>query len=181
LKTMQTRSKLALATTLAASLAIVSGCASDKPAPAASTPQSASTAASASSGAQTSSTASAAQPAINAAAVTRPAAQSVYFDYDSFAVKNQHANDVRANTDYMMKANVNVELGGNADERGSREYNMALGQKRADAVKRAMTALGAKGEKIETISYGEDKPRKTGNDEASWAENRRVDIVAKGK
>lgn len=162
-------------------MVIFSGCASDSTAPATSTPQQASTAATASTGAKPASTASAAQPAINAAAVTKPAAQSVYFDYDSFSVKNQHANDVRANTDYMMKANVNVELGGNADERGSREYNMALGQKRADAVKRAMTALGAKGDKIETISYGEDKPRKTGHDEASWAENRRVDIVAKGK
>ncbi|MBL8525029.1 MAG: OmpA family protein [Betaproteobacteria bacterium] len=178
---MQSRSKLALATTLAATFAVISGCASDKPAPAASTPQQASTAATSSSGAQPSSTATSAQPAINSAALTRPSAQSVFFDYDSFSVKNQYANDVRANTDYMMKANINVELGGNADERGSREYNMALGQKRADAVKRAMTALGAKGDKIETISYGEDKPRKTGHDEASWAENRRVDIVAKGK
>ena len=178
---MSSHSKLALASAMAAAFAIVSGCASDKPAPSASTPQQASTAASASSSAQPSSSANAAQPAINAAALSKPSAQSVFFDYDSFAVKNQHANDVRANTDYMMKANVNVELGGNADERGSREYNMALGQKRADAVKRAMTALGAKGEKIETISYGEDKPRKTGQDEASWAENRRVDIVAKGK
>jgi peptidoglycan-associated lipoprotein len=171
------RSNLAVAT--AAALAIISGCASDKPAPAASTPQQASTAATSSSSAQPSSTANAAQPAINSAALTRPSAQSVYFEYDSFAVANQYANDVRANTEYMMKANINVELGGNADERGSREYNMALGQKRADAVKRAMTALGAKGDKIETISYGEDKPRKTGHDEASWAENRRVDIKGK--
>ena len=116
---MQSRSKLALTTTLVSAFAIVSGCASDKPAPATSTPQQASTAASSSSGAKPSSAASAAQPAINSAAMTKPSAQSVFFDYDSFSVKNQYANDVRANTEYMMKANVNVELGGNADERGS--------------------------------------------------------------
>jgi peptidoglycan-associated lipoprotein len=66
---------------------------------------------------------------------------------------------------------------GNADERGSREYNLALGQRRADAVKQAMQLLGARSEQIETISFGEEKPRATGHDEKSWAENRRADIV----
>ena len=168
-----------LATVMAVSLIGLAGCASDKP-PVAATPQQASTAATPSSSASTSGTATAATPPSSTTA-TRPTAQSVYFDYDSFTVKSQHANDVRANADYMMKTNAAMELDGNADERGSREYNMALGQKRADAVKRALTALGAKADRIETISFGEDKPRKTGHDEAAWAENRRVDFVQKSK
>lgn len=113
--------------------------------------------------------------------VAKPTGVAVYFDYDSYTVKDQYTNVVRSNTDYFAKANAPIELDGNADERGSREYNMALGQKRADAVKRAMTALGAKADRIETISFGEDKPKVTGSNEAAWAENRRVDIVPKSK
>ncbi len=66
---------------------------------------------------------------------------------------------------------------GNADERGSREYNLALGQRRADAVKQMMLLLGAKSEQIETVSFGEEKPKATGHDEASWSENRRADLA----
>jgi len=66
---------------------------------------------------------------------------------------------------------------GNTDERGSREYNIALGQKRADAVKRMMTLLGAQDGQIETVSFGKEKPKNAGHDEASWAENRRSDVV----
>lgn len=72
-----------------------------------------------------------------------------------------------------------VELQGNADERGSREYNMALGQQRAVATKKAITLLGVKPERVETISFGEDKPKAKGHDETSWAENRRADFVYK--
>lgn len=114
-------------------------------------------------------------------ATAKPTTFTVYFDYDSFSVKDQYANVVRSNADYLAKTNVALELDGNADERGSREYNMALGQKRADAVKRALTALGVKTDRIETISFGEDKPRVTGHDESSWAENRRVDFVLKSQ
>ena len=110
-----------------------------------------------------------------------PAALAVYFEYDSFTVRDQYANAVRSNAEYLAKSNAALELDGNADERGSREYNMALGQKRADAVKRTLTALGAKADRIDTISFGEDKPKATGRDESSWAENRRVDFVLKGK
>ena len=111
--------------------------------------------------------------------MTAPSGSAVYFDYDSYSVKDQYGNVVRSNADYMTKAADRLELDGNADERGSREYNMALGQKRADAVKRALTALGAKGERIETVSFGEDKPKALGSNEAAWAENRRVDFVLK--
>ncbi len=104
---------------------------------------------------------------------------SVYFEYDQWAIKDKDAGTVRAYADYLQKKNGGEQLQGNADERGSREYNMALGQKRADAVKKALTALGVKADRVETVSYGEDKPKAKGHDEAAWAENRRVDFVAK--
>jgi peptidoglycan-associated lipoprotein len=74
-----------------------------------------------------------------------------------------------------------MRIEGNADERGSREYNLALGQRRADAVRQMMQLLGARGGQIETVTFGEEKPRATGSDEASWAENRRADIVYQGE
>ena len=120
-------------------------------------------------------------PPPTSTASVKPTTFAVYFDYDSFAVNDQYANVVRSNADYLMKTNGALELDGNADERGSREYNMALGQKRADAVKRALTVLGVKTDRIETISFGEDKPKATGHEEQSWAENRRVDFVLKSK
>jgi peptidoglycan-associated lipoprotein len=70
---------------------------------------------------------------------------------------------------------------GNADERGSREYNLALGQKRADAVKRSLLVLGAKEDQVESVSLGEEKPKNPGHDEAAWAENRRGDILYSGE
>jgi len=69
---------------------------------------------------------------------------------------------------------------GNADERGSPEYNIALGQRRADAVKRMMVLLGATDIQIETVSFGKEKPRNAGHDESAWAQNRRDDIVYVG-
>jgi len=74
-----------------------------------------------------------------------------------------------------------VTLQGHADERGSREYNIALGQKRADAVKRMMTVMGVQETIVETVSFGKEKPRNMGHDEAAWAENRRVDILYAGE
>jgi peptidoglycan-associated lipoprotein len=74
-----------------------------------------------------------------------------------------------------------MTIQGNTDERGSREYNIALGQKRADAVKRMMVLLGAGDSQIETVSFGKEKPKNPGHDEAAWAENRRDDIVYAGE
>jgi len=74
-----------------------------------------------------------------------------------------------------------MTIQGNTDERGSREYNIALGQKRADAVKRMMTLLGAQDRQIETTSFGEERPKNPGHDETAWAENRRDDIVYAGE
>lgn len=108
--------------------------------------------------------------------------RAIYFDYDSYVVKDEFKPLVEAHAKFLVNnPKFKVLIQGNADERGSREYNMALGQKRADAVKKAMAVLGAKADRIETISYGEDKPVAKGHDEASWAENRRVDVVVKSK
>jgi peptidoglycan-associated lipoprotein len=74
-----------------------------------------------------------------------------------------------------------VRIEGNCDERGSREYNLALGQRRAEAVKKIMTVLGAQDARIETTSYGEEKPVDPGHDEAAWAKNRRADIKYAGE
>ncbi len=108
--------------------------------------------------------------------------RSIYFDFDKYVVKDEFKSLVVAHANYLRNnAGARVLLQGNTDERGSREYNLALGQRRADAVKYAMTLSGAKEAQIESVSLGEEKPRGTGHDEASWAENRRVDILYKGE
>jgi len=108
--------------------------------------------------------------------------RSVYFDFDSFVVKDEYKPTIEAHARYLQQnRNQHMTVQGNTDERGSREYNIALGQKRADAVKRMMTLLGAQEGQIETVSFGKEKPRGQGHDEASWAENRRDDIVYSGE
>ncbi len=104
--------------------------------------------------------------------------RSVYFELDSNVVKDEFKPLVSAHARYLQQNRAaKVTVQGNADERGSREYNIALGQRRADAVGQAMQLLGAQAGQIETVSFGEEKPKATGHDEASWAENRRADIV----
>jgi peptidoglycan-associated lipoprotein len=108
--------------------------------------------------------------------------RSVYFDYDQFAIKDEYKALVEAHAKYLQaNRNARLVVQGNTDERGTREYNIALGQKRADAVKRLMLLLGATDAQIETVSFGKEKPRREGHDEASWAENRRADIVHAGE
>jgi len=106
----------------------------------------------------------------------------IYFEYDKDAVKPEFTALVQAHAAYLgQNRNRKVRLEGHADERGSREYNMALGQRRADAVRKAVGVLGVGSERIETISFGEDKPKSTGHDEAAWAQNRRVEIIYDGE
>jgi len=106
------------------------------------------------------------------------AKRSVYFDFDSFVIRDEFRSTVEAHARYLQaNRNRKVIVQGNTDERGSREYNLALGQKRAEAVRRALNALGVPDTQIEAVSLGEEKPRGTGNDESSWAENRRADLV----
>jgi peptidoglycan-associated lipoprotein len=108
--------------------------------------------------------------------------RSVYFDYDSNAVKDEFRGLVQAHSRYMSdKRDSRVRIEGNCDERGSREYNLALGQRRAESVKKVMTVLGVSDGRIETTSYGEEKPVATGHDEQSWAQNRRADIKYAGE
>jgi peptidoglycan-associated lipoprotein len=103
--------------------------------------------------------------------------RSVYFDYDKFDVKSSQAAVVERHGKYLAsKAPLAIRVEGNADERGGREYNLALGQKRADAVVRALKVYGVSDKQVEAVSFGKEKPRATGHDEASWAENRRVDL-----
>ena len=108
--------------------------------------------------------------------------RSVYFDFDSYVVKDEYRSLVVAHAQYLRdNSSARMLLQGNTDERGSREYNLALGQRRADAVKHALTLSGAREVQIESVSLGEEKPRATGNDESSWAENRRTDIRYQGE
>jgi peptidoglycan-associated lipoprotein len=108
--------------------------------------------------------------------------RSIYFEFDSFTVADQYKPIVEAHARYLAaNRNARVTLQGHADERGSREYNIALGQKRADAVKRMMTVMGIQETMVETVSFGKEKPRNMGHDEAAWAENRRVDIIYAGE
>ncbi|MEP7183704.1 MAG: peptidoglycan-associated lipoprotein Pal [Betaproteobacteria bacterium] len=108
--------------------------------------------------------------------------RSVYFDYDQFVVKDEYRSLVESHAKYLQaNRNAKVAVQGNTDERGTREYNIALGQKRADALKKLMLLLGATEAQIETVSFGKEKPRREGHDETSWAENRRDDIVYAGE
>lgn len=104
--------------------------------------------------------------------------RSIYFDYNDFSVKKDFASTLELHGKYLAShPSVSIKVEGNADERGGTEYNLALGQKRAEAVTRAMEVFGVKKSQVETISWGKEKPKATGHDEKSWAENRRVDLV----
>ena len=108
--------------------------------------------------------------------------RSVFFEYDSNAVKDEYRGLVQAHSRYMGdKRESKVRIEGNCDERGSREYNLALGQRRAESVKKMMTVLGVTDARIETISYGEEKPMSPGHDEQAWSQNRRADIKYAGE
>ncbi|HQT25383.1 MAG TPA: peptidoglycan-associated lipoprotein Pal [Burkholderiales bacterium] len=104
--------------------------------------------------------------------------RSVYYDFDKSIVKDEYKPMIKAHSQYLEShASAKVQLQGNCDERGSREYNLALGQRRADSVKQLMEAAGVSGGQISTVSYGSEKPRALGHNEEAWAQNRRTDIV----
>ena len=108
--------------------------------------------------------------------------RSIYFDFDEASIKDQYRPIIEAHAKYLqVNRNARVTLQGNTDERGTREYNIALGQRRADAVKKMMVLYGAQEIQIETVSFGKEKPRREGHDETAWTENRRVDIVHAGE
>jgi peptidoglycan-associated lipoprotein len=103
--------------------------------------------------------------------------QVVYFDFDSFVVRASDRQVVEAHARFLQaNKNRRVTLEGNTDERGGREYNLALGQKRAEAVRRSLNLLGVGDGQIEAISYGEEKPAATGASEDAYSQNRRVEF-----
>ena len=113
-----------------------------------------------------------------AQAVEQPLQHSVYFDYDKSEIKGEYDPVVLANAAYLKShPNGTTEIEGNCDERGSREYNLALGARRAEALKRALELAGADGKKLKTVSFGSEKPIALGKDEESYSKNRRADIV----
>ncbi len=106
------------------------------------------------------------------------AKRSVYFDYDSYTVRDDAKPIVENHAKYLnSNKSRKVIIQGNTDDRGGGEYNLALGQKRAEAVRKALSLLGVPESQIEAVSLGKEKPKATGNDEAAYAENRRADIV----
>lgn len=106
------------------------------------------------------------------------AQRSVYFDFDSYIVKDEYQPVVEAHSRYLNSRKARkVIIQGNTDDRGGSEYNLALGQKRAEAVRKAMALMGVSDDQMEAVSFGKEKPRATGSNEAAWAENRRADIV----
>jgi len=112
------------------------------------------------------------------AAQPAPSRRSVYFDFDDILVHPEYFSVITANGAYLgAHPRRHVRIEGNCDERGSREYNLALGQRRADAIRQRLILLGMLDDQAETVSFGEEKPRAPGHDERAWAQNRRADIV----
>jgi peptidoglycan-associated lipoprotein len=104
--------------------------------------------------------------------------RTIYFEFDSSSVQEEFMDTIRRHASYLADyADVDVRLEGHTDERGSREYNVGLGARRAEAVSRLLQAYGASSRQIETISYGEEVPAVEGSNEEAWAKNRRVEIV----
>jgi peptidoglycan-associated lipoprotein len=105
-------------------------------------------------------------------------ARVVYFDYDSFEVRAEYAATLEANARYLKtNSGRKIALEGHTDERGGREYNLALGQKRAEAVRRSLSLMGVSESQMEPVSFGEEKPAALGMDEESYAKNRRVELT----
>ena len=108
--------------------------------------------------------------------------RSIHFDYDSYVVKDEYKTLLDHHAKFLAKnGQFKMLIQGNADERGSREYNLALGQKRAEAVKKALMLLGAKEAQLESVSLGEEKPVCAEQTESCWAQNRRGDMLYSGE
>ena len=108
--------------------------------------------------------------------------RSIFYDLDKFDIKNQFKDLVEAHAKYLREnPGSKMLIQGNTDERGSREYNVGLGQRRSEGVKRMLLLLGAREQQIESVSLGEEKPRSEGHDEQAWSQNRRSDILYQGE
>lgn len=108
--------------------------------------------------------------------------RSIYYDLDKFDVKDEYRSLVEAHAKYLREnPSSKILIQGNTDERGSREYNVGLGQRRSDGVKKMLILLGAKENQIESVSLGEEKPQAEGQNEEAWSKNRRSDILYSGE
>ena len=108
--------------------------------------------------------------------------RSIYYDLDKFDVKDEYRPLVEAHAKYLREnPAARMLVQGNTDERGSREYNVSLGQRRADGLKKMLVLLGARENQVESASLGEEKPQDPGHDEAAWAKNRRSDMLYNGE
>jgi peptidoglycan-associated lipoprotein len=117
---------------------------------------------------------------LSASAPDGKSARVIYFDFDSFVIKDEFKPIVETNAKRLLadrKKQLVIE--GHTDERGGSEYNLALGQKRAEAVARSLSLLGVKAEQVESVSFGKERPSASGSDEGAWAQNRRAEIKAK--
>jgi peptidoglycan-associated lipoprotein len=110
------------------------------------------------------------------------AQRSIFYDLDQYDIKDQYKPLVEAHAKYLRdNPGRKMLVQGNTDERGSREYNISLGQKRSEGVKRMLLLLGVREEQVESVSLGEEKPRAEGHDEQAWSQNRRSDILHQGE
>jgi peptidoglycan-associated lipoprotein len=108
--------------------------------------------------------------------------RSIYFDYDRYDVKEEYRPLVELHARYLRdNKQMKMLIQGNTDERGSREYNLALGQRRSEAIKRMMMLMGVREEQLEAVSLGEEKPKAEGHTEEAWAQNRRGDLLYSGE
>jgi len=104
--------------------------------------------------------------------------QTVYFDYDSFNLRSDARGALKSNGEWMKKnSSARVQIEGHCDERGTNEYNMALGDRRANAVKSYLVKMGVSSSRIDTISFGEERPADSGHDEGAWSRNRRAAFI----
>lgn len=103
--------------------------------------------------------------------------RSAYFDFDAAALKPEYIGMVERHGRYLAaNPKLNIRVEGNTDDRGSPEYNLALGQKRAESVRQALKLIGVPEARMEAVSWGEERPKSAGKDDAAWAQNRRADI-----
>jgi peptidoglycan-associated lipoprotein len=126
------------------------------------------------------------RPAAGAAALKDPnnilSKRSVYYDFDRYDVKDEYKPMIEAHARYLRENGATrMLIQGNTDERGSREYNVALGQRRSESVKRMLLLLGGREDQVEAVSLGEEKPRAAGANEEAWAQNRRSDMLYPGE
>ncbi|NCV60735.1 MAG: peptidoglycan-associated lipoprotein Pal, partial [Betaproteobacteria bacterium] len=116
------------------------------------------------------------------AALSNPASpvfrKIVYFDFDSFEIREEFRGLIQAHANFLQSnKQLKVSIQGHTDERGTREYNLALGQKRAEALRKALVTLGVPDAQLEAVSLGEEKPMNQGTDETAFAQNRRAELV----